>query len=61
MGGPRIHAEVIDAIRRLKEQGRTDLEIATALGISMNQVSYVRSTHGIGGRYAKYKKEINDV
>lgn len=41
-------------IRKLKDQGRTDRQIAEILEMSVNRVHYIRSKYGIGGRYALY-------
>jgi hypothetical protein len=54
MGGPRIHPERVAAVRELKAQGMTDHAIAQHLNLTYHQVHYIRSLHGIGGRYARY-------
>lgn len=57
MGGPRITAQMVEAVRVLKQSKASDVDIAEALGISTHQVLYIRSKYGIGGRYAIYKEE----
>lgn len=47
------------AIRRLKNQGCTDKEIAHMLDIPVNRVHYIRSQYGIGGRYALYNHAMH--
>lgn len=57
MGGPRIKPETVESVRELKAAKATDAEIAKALNLTMHQVHYIRSTYGIGGRYAIYKQQ----
>lgn len=47
-------------IRSLKEQGMTDKEVADALGITIHRVGYIRYWYGIGGKYGKYKLQLQD-
>lgn len=57
MGGPRINPETVQAVRDLKAAKATDAAIAKELNLTMHQVQYIRSTYGIGGRYAIYKQQ----
>lgn len=57
MGGPRLNPATVQAVRDLKAKKATDVEIARALNLTMDQVSYIRSKYGIGGRYAIYKEQ----
>lgn len=47
-------------IKRLKDQGMTDKEVAEALGITIHRVGYLRYWYGIGGKYGKYKIQMQD-
>lgn len=47
-------------IRELKAQGMTDKEVANALGITIHRVGYIRYWYGIGGKYGKYKLDLQD-
>jgi hypothetical protein len=57
MGGPRLQADRIEAVRQMKADGLADRVIAEQLGLTMHQVLYVRQVYGIGGRYRKYHEE----
>lgn len=47
-------------IKRLKDQGATDKEVAETLGITIHRVGYLRYWYGIGGKYGKYKVQMQD-
>lgn len=56
----RIPPDRVEQVRQLKAQKLPDRVIAEQLGLTMNQINYIRSLHGIGGRYAKYLTQLSD-
>lgn len=51
--------ELVKQIQSLKSEGKTDKQIAEALGITIHRICYLRYWYGIGGHYEKYKKKLD--